>query len=197
MSLPENFKPRDLEVSRYNDLRDFVAHVYADGVVSDEESQKMRELQENALETWQVVSSMLNEMSPNDKGYDRLKELQVHLRRGWQLLSYANNKANSYNKMNEQERAKEVARMHQKQELCLDKKSMSMAEMALILSVINPQNRAEVIEAEMAKEAKGHTLSAARSIQLRERVVQTLLSMEQTHLDEMQMNKMLGLSYTR
>lgn len=188
------YHPRNLEVKRYNDLQSFVAKVYADGIVNESEMSELTTLKQDALAEYQVVNDMLEKTDRNSPLYDRLKNLQLHLRRGWQLLDYATDRAHSYNEMSAEERTRKDARQHQHQPLEIGA-GLTMAQTALLLESLAGPEKARVAESRLKQELK--ELPAVRKSAVAERVVLTLSHMEKEQMNEIQLNRLLGLERTR
>lgn len=188
------YQPRNLEVKRYNDLQSFVAKVYADGIVSPDEMKDLTVLKQDTLAEYQVVNEMLEKVDRSSSLYDRLKTLQLHLRRGWQLLDYATDRATSYNEMSNEDKIKKNARQNTHQILDLGQ-DLTMVQMALLIESLTGPEKARVAEERLKKELS--ELTPENKQRVTKRVANTLTHMEKEQMNEMQLNRMLGLERSR
>lgn len=194
---------RGKEMNRYHELKAIVQRIYADGIVSDRELGCLDQLSHDAEDGYYVAADRLHDMSPNDPQYAQLESLVSHLRACWKLMDYAathghtNNEAQKSAELRKQNTAAQALSLDtrekaEKEQLDLN---LSMNEMLLLLSLRTPELRREA-NREFIADAVRHMLPERRQ-EMESRITRTMAAMEKERLNEMQMNRLMGLELTR
>lgn len=80
---------RDYDCCRYFDLIKRIDSFYADGIITDEELNRMGDMRGETLINYQVAQKLLKTMDPHSPDYSKLGELVDYLRRCWQTMDMA------------------------------------------------------------------------------------------------------------
>ena len=80
---------RDYDCCRYFDLIKRIDTFYADGVITANELNHMRDMRSETLINYQVAEELRKNMDPKAPDYGKLNELIDYLRRCWQMMDTA------------------------------------------------------------------------------------------------------------
>lgn len=193
------------EMNRYHELKAIVQRIYSDGVVNDKELGCLTQLSRDAEDGYYVAAERLHGMSSDHPEYAQLNSLVSHLRNCWKLMDYVTMHGKNNNKLHKKiEKEKQIQKENKAKEvLPLDIKekkepldlNLSMAEMLLLLSLRTPELR-RVANYEYIAQAVAEMLPDRRK-EMESRVNRTMDAMKRERLNEMQMNRFMGLELTR
>lgn len=195
------------EMNRYHELKAVIQKIYSDGIVNDSELGCLNQLSRDAEDGYYIAADRLHAMSPSNPEYEQLNSLVTHLRNCWKLMDYATTHGKSNNKA--QKKAENDKKMQEqidaKKSLSLNKKTqmekipldlnLSMSEMLLLISLKTPDLRRKA-NLEYISQAVAEMLPERRQ-EMENRINRTMTAMQKERLDEMQMNRLMGLELTR
>ncbi len=192
---------RHPEISRYQDILDFIIGVFRDGVVTDAELSEMSALEKDILLEYFIAAEVERKLSITDSSspqYMAAKRLLAHLHRCYILINRAVAKAKIFNRLENEEQEKVLQVIPKRVKLFFKSTDVEKQKKArdLLESLTSSTERMyasfPLLRQELAK------LSPEERSEMENRVEIALSHLEHHQVVvESELNKMLGFNFSR